>query len=73
VCYTLFMPKTRIRPPQHRELDQLAKASQEVRDAQDRLERLIREGADHGLRPVWMAEATGLARSTIYLILARGQ
>jgi hypothetical protein len=67
------MPKTHIRPPQQRELDQLAEASQEVRAAKERLEGLIREGADHGLRPVWMAEATGLARSTIYLILERGQ
>jgi hypothetical protein len=66
------MPKTHIRPPQQRELDQLAEAAEQVREAQKRLEALIHEGANHGLRPVWMAEATGLARSTIYLVLKRG-
>ena len=66
------MPKATIRPGQQRELDALREAAEQVKVAQAELERLIRDGADHGLRPVWMAEATGLARSTIYLILDRG-
>jgi hypothetical protein len=52
-------------------LDQLHAAAAEAQAAHQRLEELVRQGHQAGLRPVWLAEATGLARSTIYLMLRR--
>jgi ATP/maltotriose-dependent transcriptional regulator MalT len=53
-------------------LAQLHAAAGEAQAAHRRLEALVRQGHRAGLRPVWLAEATGLARSTIYLMLRRG-
>jgi DNA invertase Pin-like site-specific DNA recombinase len=68
------MKTTQPSPQQQARLDALAALAEQARNAQRDLEQAIRRDIEEaGLRPLWVAKAIGVARSTVYLILERGQ
>jgi DNA-binding transcriptional regulator LsrR (DeoR family) len=57
---------------ERRMLDHLREAAEQASAAHSRLVEAVRAGHRAGLRPTWIAAATGLHRSTVHRMLKRG-